>query len=330
MKFNEGAQLDTSQVQDNRGAGGGGGFGGGGFGGGGFGGGGMGIPIGKAGGGLGLIVVLILVGIQLFGGKFGGGNASGSPIPSSLSQAADQNGGAVGSGSLAEECRTGADANTKDPCAVVAFINSTQNYWADEFQRSGSQYQDATTVFYTGQTATGCGTGSAGMGPFYCPADQRVYIDLSFWDTLKNQFGTSGGTFAEGYVLAHEYGHHVQNLLGTESKASDGSTGPTSNSVRLELQADCYAGAWAKNATTVPGEDGQILISDITQDDINAALDTASKIGDDYIQSKLGGGSVDPSQFTHGTSAQREKWFNAGYTSGQPASCDTFSTDNLG
>jgi len=326
VRFNEGASLDTGQVSDQRGAGGG--FGGGGFGGGGFGGGGMGgFPIGRAGGGLGIIVVIVLAAIQLFGGRFGGGGAGASG--SSLIQQAGQSGGQVDTGRLAQECKTGADANANDDCRVVGFVNSIQDYWANQFQKSGKNYPEAITVFYSGQTQTGCGTGDTGMGPFYCPQDNQVYIDLSFWQTLKNDFGTNGGVFAEGYVLAHEYGHHIQALLGT-SKNVGSATGPDSGSVRLELQADCYAGVWAKNATTTPGPDGQILITDITQQDISDALDTASKIGDDYIQTKLGGGRVDRSQFTHGSSAQREKWFNTGWSTGDPAQCDTFGAKNLG
>lgn len=325
VKFNEGASLDTSQVQDNRDAGGG--SAGGGLGGGGLG----GIPIGAAGGGVGLIVVLILAAIQFFGGKFGGTDTSTASTNSggSLMQQAADSGGSVSTSDLASKCKTGAQANTDDDCRVVGFINSVQDYWSNQFQQQGKKYTTSITFFYTGQTQTGCGTGSTDMGPFYCPQDRQVYIDLSFWQQLQTQFGTNGGVFAEGYVLAHEYGHHVQDLLGTSSKVQSGS-GPQSGSVRLELQADCYAGVWAKNATTTPGPDGQILLRDITSQDINDALDTASKIGDDYIQMHLGGGQNDPSQYTHGTSAQREKWFNAGYSTGNPASCDTFGTNNLG
>ncbi|MGD9531875.1 MAG: neutral zinc metallopeptidase, partial [Pseudonocardia sp.] len=138
-------------------------------------------------------------------------------------------------------------------------------------------------------------------------------------------FGAEGGPFARSYVLAHEYGHHVQNLLGTSSRVRGNETGPTSGSVRLELQADCYAGVWGRNATQTPGPSGRPLITEITQADVDAALDTAARIGDDYIQSHLGGGRVDESQFSHGSSAQREKWFTTGFTTGEPARCDTFA-----
>jgi predicted metalloprotease len=157
-----------------------------------------------------------------------------------------------------------------------------------------------------------------------------VYIDLGFFDTLEQQFGAEGGLFVDAYVLAHEYGHHVQDILGTNQQVTPGETGPTSGSVRLELQADCFAGVWANHAETVPDESGQPLITEITQDDIDRALDAASRIGDDYIQSNLGGGGVDPGSFTHGTSAERERWFSTGYSSGDPNQCDTFGTDDLG
>ena len=148
-------------------------------------------------------------------------------------------------------------------------------------------------MWFTGQVSTGCGAASSGVGPFYCPADKTVYIDLSFYDQLQSDFGAEGGLFVDAYVLAHEYGHHVQDLDGTSSRVGT-ATGPTSGSVRLELQADCYAGVWAKHATTTPGADGQVLISEITSDDISRALDAAKRIGDDYIQTHLGDGSRRP------------------------------------
>ncbi|HEY5117278.1 MAG TPA: neutral zinc metallopeptidase [Nakamurella sp.] len=320
MKFNPNARLDTSQVQDRRGGGGGGG---------GFGGGGglSGIPGGKGGlavggGGLGLIVVIAIVLISQFAG---GGASSGT---AGLIEGASGN-ATVNNGQLENACKTGADASTSEDCATVAVINSVQDYWSDAFAASNSTYRNADTVFFSGSTRTGCGTGSAGMGPFYCPADQQVYIDLSFWDELRTTFGANDAPFTQAYVLAHEYGHHVQNLLGTSNRVGT-ATGATSGSVRLELQADCYAGVWAKNATTVPGPDGQVLITEITSADLANAIDTAGKIGDDYIQSKVSGQRVDPTQFSHGSSAQRQKWFTTGYQSGNPAACNTFDTNNLG
>jgi len=324
MKFNPNARLDTSQVQDRR-SGGGSSGGGSGSSGGGFG----GIPGGKGGlavggGGLGLIVIVVIV---LFN-SFSGGSGSGSSGAGNLLQSAAGN-ATVDNAQLQSACRSGADASSNEDCATVAFINSVQDYWKDAFAQSGRTYRPADTVFFSRSTRTGCGTGSSGMGPFYCPADRRVYIDLSFWDELRTTFGANDAPFTQAYVLAHEYGHHVQNLLGTSSRVGT-ATGATSGSVRLELQADCYAGVWAKHATTVPGADGQVLITEITDADLANAIDTAGKIGDDYIQAKISGRRVDPSQFSHGSSAQRQKWFRTGYQSGNPASCNTFDTSNLG
>ncbi|MGW5050721.1 KPN_02809 family neutral zinc metallopeptidase [Actinokineospora sp. NPDC004072] len=301
MEFDEGVALDTSQVQDARG-------------------GGVGGRVALGGGGLGLVGILIYFLLNQFGGL-----PAGTPLSTDDAAA----GRPVSSGDLEAECRTGRDANTKPDCARVAIINSIQAYWADEFARSGLTYREADTTFFRGAVNTGCGSASADVGPFYCPADQGVYVDLSFFDDLKTRFGARGGTFAEAYVLAHEYGHHVQNLLGT-SRQVGRETGPTSGSVRLELQADCYAGVWANHATTTPSAGGQPLIKNITQDDVDRAVDVAERIGDDFIQENLGGGRVDESQFSHGTSAQREKWFLNGINNGQPTQCDTFGARNLG
>lgn len=308
MRYDEGADLDTSEVQDYRGGGGG------------FGGlGGRGVVFG--GGGLGLVGVVIYVLVQVLGGGSGGAGTGVGGFPGiSQGQSADGS-------QLAQDCRTGKDANASVQCAVVADIDSIQGYWG---QVLGSRYTETDTRFFSGSTQTGCGAASSGTGPFYCPADKLVYIDLSFFDQLHTRFGAQGGLFVDAYVLAHEYGHHVQDLLGTEQRVTPGDTGPAGGSVRLELQADCYAGVWANHAETVPDENGHTLISGITQDDVNRALDAASRIGDDYIQRNLGNGHVDPSSFTHGTSAQREKWFTTGYQGGDPAQCDTFSAGDLG
>jgi uncharacterized protein len=308
MRFNEGADLDTSDVTDIRGSGGGGGFGG------------RGIAVG--GGGLGLVGLIVVVLINVLGGSTGTGSGSAAPGFPAISQ-----GGSADNTQLEQDCKTGADANRDVQCAAVAEINSIQDFWE---QKLGGTYQRVDTVFFSGQVQTQCGAASSGSGPFYCPADKLVYIDISFFDDLKSQFGAKGGTFVDAYVLAHEYGHHVQDLLGTNQRVQPGETGPTSGSVRLELQADCYAGVWANHATTVPTETGKPLITEVTQDDVNRALDAASRIGDDFIQRNLGGGRVDQNSFTHGTSAQRQKWFGTGYRSGDPNQCDTFGTDNLG
>jgi uncharacterized protein len=287
-------------------------------------GGGRGLAVG--GGGLGLVGVVVLVLFQLLSG--GGGGGSGA----ALSQLGGQLGG-LGEGQTADNtqleqtCQTGADANESVDCAVVADIESIQDYWSGVL---GADYQPTDTVFFNGAVQTSCGGATSGSGPFYCPADQLVYIDLSFFDTLQQQFGAEGGLFVNAYVIAHEYGHHVQNLLGTNQQVTPGLTGPTSGTVRLELQADCYAGAWANHAETVPDESGQPLIAEITQDDVDRALDAAARIGDDFIQQNLGAGTVDQDAFTHGSSEQRQRWFTTGYQTGDPAQCDTFTTDDLG
>lgn len=309
VRFDDNAGLDTSEVQDMRGSGGGGG--------------GIGGRVAIGGGGIGLVgLVIYFLMSQLGGTSLGPSAASGLGLGNLGS------GQQVDSTTLAQKCHTGADANRDHDCAIVAVVNSVQDYWTQEFARSGRTYKKAPTRFFSGGVRTGCGSATSDTGPFYCPADSDVYIDLSFFDELKSRFGAQGGLFTESYVLAHEYGHHVQNLNGT-SKQGTG-TGPKSGSVRLELQADCYAGVWANHATTTPTESGKPLVQDITQDDISRALDTASRIGDDYIQTKLGSGQANPSSFTHGTSAQREKWFTTGFQTGLPARCDTFGTNNLG
>jgi hypothetical protein len=233
----------------------------------------------------------------------------------------------VDNSDLEQECRTGADANESVDCAVVADIESIQDYWTGVL---GPDYRPTDTVFFSGQVQTQCGGATSGSGPFYCPADEYVYIDLSFFDDLQSRFGAQGGLFVNAYVIAHEYAHHVQNVLGTNQQVTPGETGPTSGTVRLELQADCYAGAWANHAETVPDDSGEPLIAEITEDDVTRALDAAGRIGDDFIQRNLGGGTVDQDAFSHGTSEQRRLWFTTGYETGDPARCDTFGTDALG
>jgi hypothetical protein len=316
MRFDENADLDTSQIDDLRGSGGGGG-------------GGLGGRVAVGGGGLGIVGLILFFVVSALGGGGGTGTSGGFALPGGLSGL--QQGQTADNTAIAETCRTGADANTNLDCEVTAVVNSLDGYWSDQFARSGQTYTPPRTNFFEGSVNTGgCGSATSDVGPFYCPGDSEIYIDLTFFKELETRFGAQGGPFARAYVIAHEYGHHIQNLLGTNRKVRSGDSGPTSGSVRLELQADCYAGVWGNHATTTPTASGRPLITDVTQDDVNAALDTAERIGDDYIQSNLGGGRVDQSQFTHGTSAQREKWFTTGFRTGQPARCDTFGTNSLG
>ena len=291
MRFRPRARLDTGQIQDRRGMGGG-----------------RGLAIGGGGGGIIVLIVLALMGVDPTGG--------GGSDPFSLGT------GGSGSGAPATElsasCRTGSDANQQDDCRIVAVVNSVQAYWTDQVQG----YEEAPTRFFTGQTSTACGGATSAVGPFYCPADATIYIDLSFYDELRSRFGARGGPFAEAYVIAHEYGHHVQHLLGADEKGGGDREGATSGSGRLELQADCYAGAWAANAV----ETGFVV--DLTQRDIADGLDAAAAIGDDRIQERATG-RVDPESWTHGSSASRQRWFQTGYRTGDPQQCDTFAARTL-
>ena len=318
MTFRRGARLDPGQVEDQRGQGGSGrrfglpgglGLPGGGGGGSGNGGGGMAIPTG---GGIGLIVIIVIVLVVLFIAN--GGLGSTSPAQSSVEDSTQQGGGDT----LVRECVTGEDANERLDCRIVGFVNSIQTYWTAELPQQGVSYQQSKTVLFDGSVDTGCGQATSDVGPFYCPADMRVYLDLGFYDLLTTQFGASAGPLAQAYVVAHEYGHHIQNLTGVLSRAQDGDTGPQSNAVRVELQADCYAGVWAANAVDTG------YIEPLTQSEIQVALDAASAVGDDRIQSKAQG-QVTPETWTHGSSAQRQQWFGVGYRGAEPADCDTFS-----
>lgn len=288
MKFQDNARLDTSQVHDRRGA-----------------------KAAAVGGG-GLVGIVLLVIAALSGG-------GGSDVGALLQQLNTGSGTQTQVASnLAEECRTGADANNRDDCRIVGVVNSVQELWSDLLP----QYKAAPTVFFSGSVATACGNATSATGPFYCPADSTIYIDLGFYDDLRNRFGARGGPFAEAYVIAHEYGHHIQKLTGVLARANDRTTGPKSNIVRVELQADCYAGVWAAGAERTG------VIQDITDADISDGLDAAATVGDDRIQEAVGQ-RVDPHTFSHGTSAQRQRWFDIGYRTGDPRACDTFATDNL-
>jgi predicted metalloprotease len=275
VRFRRDASLDTSQVSDRRGMGG------------------MGVPI--AGGG-GIVGIIILV-LTIVANSGGGASAPGFTI------------GGQGNADLASECRTGEDANQNQDCRIVGVVDSVQEFWSSKLPN----YTKTTTVFFTGQTQTGCGFASSDVGPFYCPGDQTVYIDLGFYDELRTRFGATGGPFAEAYVIAHEYGHHVEDLLGLLG-GNDGATGPNSQSVRTELLADCLAGVWAKGATDTR------FIEDLTEADIRDGLDAAAAVGDDRIQ-QAAQGAVNPEAWTHGSAEQRQSHFLTGFKTGSVESC---------
>ncbi|MDN5725403.1 MAG: neutral zinc metallopeptidase [Propionibacteriales bacterium] len=291
MQYEDGAKLDPSQV----GGGGGGGRRGG------------GIAIG--GGGAIIVIILALV----FGfdpSVILGGGTTDQPVQPGESQTTLQN------------CQNVKDIETDRNCRYVAYTNSIQAYWETKLEG----YQVTKINPFTSQVSTGCGQASAESGPFYCPQDQQVYLDIEFLDQLLSQLGAQGGDAAEAYVVAHEFGHHVQNLTGVMAEAQqDRSTGPKSAGVRLELQADCLAGTWFANEQNVAGSP----VGDFTEQDLNAAVDAARAVGDDRIQQQSGGG-VNPDGWTHGSSEQRRKWLQVGYSTGDPGKCDTFNTDNLG
>jgi uncharacterized protein len=288
VRFRRGARLDTGQVQDRRGLSGG-----------------RGIAVGGGGGAILVVLVFALLGVDLNGGadplSLGTGNSSQAPA-----------------GELSQTCRTGRDANQREDCRIVGVVNSVQSYWGDRVRG----YREAPTRFFTGQTSTGCGPATSAVGPFYCPADETVYIDLDFYDQLRTRFGARGGAFAEAYVIAHEYGHHVQHLIGTDERVGGDREGERSGSVRLELQADCYAGVWAANAVDTG------FIVDLTARDIADGLDAAAAVGDDRIQERATG-RIDKETWTHGSSASRQRWFQTGYREGDPNGCDTFAAGAL-
>ena len=292
MKWEGNRQSDN--VEDRRGGGGGGGR-----------------MVGGRGIGVGTIVIALLGG-WLFGinpltilGVLGG---DGGAPSAQVQQAPDETPG------------------VDDPMKrfVKTVLADTEDVWRDVFTKGGATYSDPKLVLFRGTTSTACGQGQSAMGPFYCPADQKVYIDLGFYETLKTRLGAPGD-FAQAYVIAHEVGHHVQNLLGISNKV-DQKRGQVSQtefnalSVRLELQADCFAGVWAHHANNAR----QLL----EQGDVEEAINAAARIGDDALQGSSGGAVV-PESFTHGTSAQRQRWFANGLKNGSVKGCDTFSTRNL-
>lgn len=302
MKFNPKARIDQSQYSDAGGRGGGSPAG-------------MRLPIPSSGGGkltVGGVVIAVIVffATQLL-----------------------NNGSGTGGGDAGPKCETGADANQSYKCASALLATSVQDYWDKEyaaqvrgdlaFRPQETTYQSAPIQVFTGATSSGCGQASAATGPFYCPNDSTVYIDTSFMDEmLTGALKAKGGPFALGYVIAHEYGHHVENLLGYLARMRT-QQGPRSDAVKIELMADCIGGIWAKNAQQTVDEDGNAIIEDLIQDDIARAIDAATAVGDDRIQ-QSSGGQVNEESWTHGSSAQRVRWFNVGFEQGSLSACDTF------
>ena len=289
----------AGRIEDRRGAGGG------------LGGGGIPFPMGKAGGGgIGLIILLVVY--LLFGGLPGGGGG-GLGVDPGTGQFQPAPGAAS-----SDLDKAPADDAGKFVDFVAGDVDAT---WQKIFAGSGKTYEPATVVLYDDAVQSGCGSTSSNVGPFYCPQDRKVYLDLGFLDQLQKELGANGD-FARAYVIAHEFGHHVQNLLGVmddvDHSRQESPDDANELSVRLELQADCLAGIWAHSAYAR----GDLLESG----DLEEGLNAAAAVGDDRIQQQSGRG-VHPEAFTHGTSAQRVKWFRAGFDSGDPTACDTFEGD---
>ena len=291
MTFNEGMQIDTSTTSAS--------------------GGGRMIAIGGGLGGLLFLVVALLLGVDP--GKVA------TQLPMNTSQD-------VAPGFDLNQCRTGADANKYVQCRVVATGNSVDAVWK-QLMRG---YTRPRVRLFSDQVNTGCGPATTAVGPFYCPVDKTAYFDTGFFQVLVDQFGSSGGPLAQEYVVAHEFGHHVQDLQGSLGRAQQGAQGAGGNGVRTELQADCYAGVWAHYASTVKQQStGVPYLQPLSDKDIADALSAAASVGDDRIQ-KESTGRINPEQWTHGSSAERQHWFTVGYQTGEPKQCDTFDAANLG
>ena len=292
MTFNEGMQIDTSTASSSGG------------------GGGMGMAVGGGGLGLLILVVALFLGVD----------------PSKVMPPQQNTSDVSAPGFDLAQCKTGADANKYVQCRVIATGNSVDAVWHQLMPK----YTRPHVRLFSGSVDTGCGPATTAVGPFYCPVDQTAYFDTDFFQELVDKFGSSGGPFAQEYVVAHEYGHHVQQLQGTLGRSQQGAQGAGGNGVRTELQADCYAGIWAHYASTVKQEStGVPYLQPLSDQDIQDALSAAASVGDDRIQKETSG-RVNPESWTHGSAVQRQKWFTTGYQSGDPHQCDTFAAQNLG
>ena len=305
MSFNEGTTLDTGQVESGGGGGSGGGPGG--------------IVVGGGIGGIIMLILALVFGINPGQSPTNPGGADSGQVDPGGSQNAD----------AFSQCKTGADANRNDTCRVIGTVNSVNNFWSQELPKYGKTWRTTKTVLYNGATQSACGTASNQVGPFYCPLDQKVYIDASFFQVLEQQFGSSGGPLAQEYVVAHEYGHSLQDQLGILGRAQQDPQGAQSGSVRMELMADCLGGVWAKHASSVNDTDtGKPFLKPLTDQDIKDALSAAASVGDDRIQSKTQG-RVTPESWTHGSAEARQRWFAQGYKTGDLNKCDTFAVQNV-
>jgi predicted metalloprotease len=293
MTFNEGMQIDTSTTSSSGGSG-------------------RGLAIGGGLGGLVIVVIALLLGVDP--GSVGVGGTQAGQAPQEDVAGFD-----------VSQCKTGADANNILGCRIIATGNSVDAVWS---QLLGQQYTRPHIRLFSGEVSTACGAATTEVGPFYCPGDQTAYFDTDFFQELV-KLGSSSGHLAQEYVVAHEFGHHVQDLLGDIGRAQQGAQGALGNGVRTELQADCYAGVWAHYASTVKQQStGVPYLKPLTDQDIQDALSAAHSVGDDWIQ-KQSTGRVTPDSFTHGTSEQRQHWFTVGYQTGDPKRCDTYTASDL-
>ncbi|WP_242448565.1 neutral zinc metallopeptidase [Cellulomonas sp. WB94] len=272
-----------------------------------------------AGGGVGLLAIAVYVISQLTGVNL-------TPVVDAVQ------GGAPGAVQATESTLgtcSAAEANSQRDCRLSATVYALDTYWAETLPANNLTFSQPDVWSFESAMETGCGTASASTGPFYCPPDKAIYIDLGFYDLLQSQYGASGGALAEMYVVAHEYGHHIQQITGVMDQANRQGTGADSDSVKTELQADCYAGLWTGHAATVVDpKTGVTFLNPITQTELSDALSAAQAVGDDHIQQQSSGG-VNPDTWTHGSSEERQRWFMTGYTEGTITACDTFSAASL-
>ena len=295
MTFNDNASINSGRVQRRRGGAGGG------------------IAIGGGAGGI--VIVLLFLLFQVLGG----GDAT-SALNGLTNDTQDQ----TTDGDYAAACDTGAEANASADCRVAGTITSLDDYWSDAMPALGRNLDLPGIVVFDASTSSACGTASSATGPFYCPTDQTIYLDTAFFSELENTYGASGGPLAQMYVVAHEYGHHIQNELGVFNVADTSQTGEDSDSVKVELMADCLAGVWAGHAATTQDANGVTLIQPLTEQDVNDALSAAAAVGDDRIQQQATG-HVNESAFTHGSAEERVNAFKTGYTKGTATACDSFN-----